>query len=117
MTGGVNFSTLIYAPVFDQFAISITINPIVSQPAGAAFAARGIFDSRQQIVALDDGSVIETQDTICDILIAEFGVLPVQNDIVTIPTDSSGGVRGDYQITNTWDNGGGEMTLQLRKMV
>ena len=116
-TNGVNFSSLIYAPNFDMWAVSLSVNPVASQPTGAAYSGRGIYDSRSQMIALEDGSIIQTQDTIVDILASEFPIPPEQNDIITIPTDSNGAPLGEFQVTNAWNNAGGEITLTLRKMV
>jgi len=114
---GVNFSVLIYAPNFDMWAVPITVNPVASQPGGASYAARGIYDTRQQLIALDDESLINVQSTILDIRTAEFPVPPLQGDIITIPFNSSGEPLGDFSVIDNDNNGGGEITLTLRKVV
>jgi hypothetical protein len=114
---GVNFSLLVYSPNFDMWAVPLTVNPVASQPSAGAYPGRGIYDSRSQMIVLDDNSIIQTQDTIVDILAAEFPIPPQQNDIITIPKDCNGALLGDFQVTNSWNNGGGEITLTLRKMV
>ena len=44
-------------------------------------------------------------------------MLPVQNDLVTIPIDPLGmqSAPGDFLITSAWDNGGGELSLHLKE--
>ena len=117
---GIDFSTLVYEPCQDVFGRSVTFYPDVSQPAGASYPARGIYDSRTLNVVAEDGSIFSDQDTILDIRDAEFAVMPVQDDRVYIGPDnppSAMPTLGMYQITSVWNNGGGETTLQLRKIV
>ena len=86
--------------------------------AGGSFAGRGIYSSRETSLALDDGSIITTQDSIFDIRTDEFTIVPAQNDTVTILAEPISGLPalGDFQITNVWHNGGGEITLELREI-
>jgi hypothetical protein len=112
---GVNFSTLLYDPVYDMFAVAITVNPINSQPAAAPYDARGIYDTVDVDVIALDGSIVSDQKTIVDIREAEFPVLPLQGDHVIIPFDCNGAPLGEYEILDTDTNGGGETTLTLRK--
>ena len=59
------------------------------------------------------------QRTIFDIRAAEFPVLPQQDDTVYIPEEPLSGLPelGNFEIINVWHNGGGEVTLQLRKVM
>jgi len=112
---GVDFSTLVYLPNYDLFGRDVSITPSVSQGSGAAaYWARGIWDSRTINVPLDDNSFLTDQDTILDIRTREFATPPVQGDHVHIPADGAVPAEGDFEIVNVWDNGGGEITLQLR---
>lgn len=111
MPGGINFSTLIYLPVMDTFAVDVTFYPA----GGLAYPARGIFDTRTLNVLAEDNSIYSDQQTILDIRESEFGALPVQGDLVNIPADCNGVNQGTWEIINTWTNGGGETTLQLRR--
>ena len=110
-------STLVYLPTQDMFARPITITPLASQPGVPAYAARGIVGTRAIDVSAMDGSIVSDQQTICDILEAEYAVLPVQLDHVFIPADTNAGPEmGLYQVIDADTNGGGETTLVIRKV-
>src|SRR5215475_13874903 len=111
----INFSTAIYQVCQDTFSVPCTFHPVFSQPDGASFESRGIFDTRLLDVMTEDGSIYSDQQTIFDIREAEFAVLPQQKDRVTIPFDCTGKPIGEFEIVDTSVNGGGEMTLVLRK--
>lgn len=112
-----DFSTLVYLPNFDTFARSIIITPLASQPGAPAYMARGIFGTRALDVQAEDGSIVSDQETIIDILEAEFPVLPEQLDRINIPADPDAGqALGDWEITDASTNGGGETTLIIRKI-
>ena len=114
---GVDYSTMVLLPNYDMWARPIYITPVVSQGSGVvAYKNRGIYDSRTVNVPLEDGSILTDQDTILDIRAREFAILPQQNDLVNIPMDGQVEAEGDFQISNVWDNGGGEVTLQLRRI-
>jgi hypothetical protein len=115
----VNFSTLVYLPNFDMFARPITVVPLASQPGVPSYSARGIFDTRPIDVQAEDGSIVSDQQTILDVLDAEFLVLPDQLDQIMIPDDPGGGIPnlGTYEVTNVEANGGGETTLVIRKVM
>jgi hypothetical protein len=112
---GVNFSTLLYGPAFDLYAVPITIRPIASQPGQPAYRARGIFNTVPIDVVSMDGSLISEQQTILDIRESEFAVLPRQLDLVTIPLDCNGVPLGNWEVTDIDTNGVGMSTMQLRK--
>lgn len=113
----VNFSTDVYLPCQDIFSVPCTFHPIFSQADGASYPGRGIYDTRQLDVMGEDGSIYSDQQTIFDIRTAEYAVLPQQKDRVTIPFDCNGVPLGDFEIIDTTLNGGGELTLTLRKVV
>jgi hypothetical protein len=110
-------STLVYLPSQDVFGRTVTFTSALGNSYSGQ--GRGIYDSRILNVVLEDGSIITDQDTILDIRIAEFPVLPVQGDTVNIPEDPVVGLPalGDFEISNAWNNGGGELTLQLKAIV
>lgn len=113
----VNFSTLVYLPNYDMFARPVIINPLASQPGVPPYQNRGIVGTRDIDVSAMDGSIYSDQQTILDIREAEYAVLPQQLDRVTIPADIEGGPAwGEYEIIDTSTNGGGEMTLGIRKV-
>jgi hypothetical protein len=115
----VNFSTELYSPTQDMFGRPISVNPIASQPNGASYQNRGIYDTRSLNVVLDDNSILSDQQTILDIRALEYAVPPQQQDRITIPVDPVSGLPalGDFEVTNVIDNGGGELTLELKKIV
>src|SRR3954453_10851753 len=112
----IDFSTVVYLPSFDTFARSITVYPVASQPAGSSYDARGILDTRGTAIQTDAGmTVMSDQETILDIRENEFDVVPVQGDRVDIPSEGNIPAAGMYEITDAAWNGGGEITLTIRK--
>jgi hypothetical protein len=111
----VNFDILMQSAVFDFYAIPVTFTPLKSQPGQPAYAGRGIFGTYDADVAGSDGSILTDQRTILDIRESEFAVLPAQDDHCTIPLDSNGMPRGEYQIIDATSDGGGQTMLTIRK--
>jgi hypothetical protein len=113
----INYSTLIYTPVFEMFSRTVTFFPYVSQPGGEPYPGRGIFDTRLLNIQSEDGTVFTDQETILDILEVEFDTLPQQGDHIFVDTDLASGVpaQGEFEILSGSTNGGGETTLILRK--
>jgi hypothetical protein len=112
----IDFSTVVYLHCFDTYARSITVTPVASQPAGAAYAARGILDTRGTAIQTDAGMVVMSdQETILDIRENEFGIVPVQGDQIDIPAEGNIPAAGTYEVTDAAWNGGGEITLTIRK--
>ena len=113
----VNFSTLAKLPCQDMFSVPVTVNPVASRPGHAPYASRGIFSTDSIDVPMTDGSIYSDQQTILDVREAEFTVVPKQGDIITIPFDCNGAPLGDFEVTDSGSDGGGETTLTLRKYV
>ena len=114
----VDFSTLVYLPNFDMYARPITVTPMASQPGLPAYTARGIYDTRPIDVQAEDGSIISDQQTILDVRDEEFAIVPEQLDRIHIPADPDAGPDlGEFEVTDTESNGGGETTLIIRKIV
>src|SRR5262245_1534074 len=111
----VNFSTMLYLPVYDMFAVPITVTPIASQPGHAPYGARGIFDTDDIDVVGEDGALFSDHRTELYLREAEFTVLPQQNDLIAIPFDCNGKALGMYEVTDNCTNGAGEHKLTLRK--
>jgi hypothetical protein len=67
----------------------------------------------------ENGSIISDQRTFLDIKEDEFAVIPRQGDLINIPAEASSGLPalGDFEIVDTSNDGGGETTLTLRKIV
>jgi len=115
---GIDYSTLIYLPNYDLYARAVTITPLASQPGIGTYTARGIFNTQEIDVEAEDGSIVTDQRTILDVREAEFAVVPGQGDLIYIPADTGAmGELGNFQVINAWTNGGGETTLQLRKIM
>jgi hypothetical protein len=115
---GLDYSGLIYLPQYDMFARPVTFYPVRSQPTVPSYSARGIFGTTDIDIISLDGSTVSDQRTILDIRVREFSVLPVQQDRLYIPDDPGGmEAAGWFEINNLDDNGGGEITLTLRKWV
>jgi hypothetical protein len=110
---GIDFSSLVYLPAQDTFSVDCTFVPLI----GTSYPGRGIYDTRTIQIGGDDGSVISDQQTIFDIRTAEFSALPQQGDHVIIPVDCNDEPLGEFEITDAWTNGGGEMTLALKKWI
>jgi len=118
----VSFSTLLYAHVFDMFARPVVITPLVSEPLVPPYGdMRAVFNSGPLTITNDDGvviSVISDQETIVDIISAEFAAaghaIPVQGDLIHFngDTDIDG---GDYEIIDRSSNAGGQITFGVRR--
>ena len=111
---GVDWPGDVYGPNYDYFARTIIITPVISQPGEPAYTARGCFNTGEVFVPAMDGSLICTNLTIVDILVQEFPVLPMQQDLLDVPATTVAG--GSFEIASvSGDNGGGEITLTLKR--
>jgi hypothetical protein len=114
-----NFSTLVYLPAFDVFARPITVTPIL----GVAYSdMRGILDSDSlDVIGTDGTRIITDQKTFIDIRAAEFNAaghpIPEQGDIIDIPAVDDLDDEGEWEVVSSSNNGGGEVTLVIRKLV
>jgi len=111
----VNISTMVKLPNQDMWSVPVTVNPLASQPGQPAYGNRGIFLTDAVDVQLLDGSFFSDQRTILDIRDAEYGVVPVQGDRVTVPYDQNGAPAGEFEVVDADQDGGGLTTLTLRK--
>lgn len=111
----VNLDVLLQGPIFDFWAVPVTFTPLASQPGQSAYQGRGILNTYSADIAGIDGSIYSDQRTILDIRESEFGVLPAQNDHVTIPLDCNNVPKGEYQIVDACSDGGGSTMLTIRK--
>ena len=117
----VDFSALVYNPNQDFWSRPFTVYPLASQPTApdnTSYDARGILDTQPTVIDTGVGFAVGSdQQTILDIREREFGIPPVQGDIIDIPADGdiTEGV-GQYEVVDAAWNGGGEITLTLRKM-
>ncbi len=115
---GLDYSNTVYAVVFAEFARPCTINPIVSQPSGAAYGNRCIWHSDMLDFMSEAGALVSDQRTSIDIREEEYPIIPQQGDQVTIPPDlgGEGAAKGTFEVTDVSSNGGGETTLMLKKI-
>jgi hypothetical protein len=116
----VDFSSVLYLQCQDQFARDVTITPIASAPGHGAYVIRGIFSTRPVEVQTELGmAVLPDRETILDIRDNEFFdgglALPVQGDLINIPSEGAIPAEGDWEVTDAVNNGGGETTLTIRK--
>jgi hypothetical protein len=117
---GVDYSTSIYLPNYNQWARPVTFYPIKSQPTVSSYVARGIFGTVGIDIISLDGSDVAEQKTILDILEVEFSILPIQQDQLYIGPDLPFGMKdtpGMFEVNETATNGGGETTLELRRIL
>jgi len=116
---GVDWSTQVYLLNYNVFARPVTFYPLRSQPTVASYSARGIFGTVSIDIASMDGSDISEQRTILDILEAEFTIIPTQQDRVAIGPDPGGMNKNEglWEVNDVSTNGGGETTLELRRVV
>jgi hypothetical protein len=112
---GVDFASLAYQPNFEVFARPVTITPLFSQPGMPAYSARGIFDTEDFEVPMEDGSIFSDQRPILDIIEAEFAILPRKGDQIDIADDAEGPGPGSYVVVDVSSNSI-ETTLNLRKL-
>lgn len=103
----IDFDALVLAPCEDTFGKPIMVSPIASQRGRPPYAARGIFASRAQPVALEDGATYSDQLTTLGIRFADFPVPPVANDRITI-----GGVVYEVIAVHADEQGGAELPLR-----
>ena len=129
----INFSQQLYIHAQDTYSRAVVFTPKASQPNGAQYTARGILEQEAIDVAGLDNSIISEMRIILDIRDAEFtvqpqpaiaarrppaDVQPQQGDLVDVPADSSGlPAEGQFEVIDSDQNGGGETTLTLRRMV
>jgi hypothetical protein len=113
---GVDLSGNLLEPVYGEWARPITVTPLASQPGAPAYPGYGVYDTNGLTYNADIGMIVVDQRTIVDIIEADFPVLPRQGDQINIPADVSGPALGDFEITETASDGGGETTLTLRKL-
>jgi hypothetical protein len=113
----INFSDQLYKQTQDTYSRVVTFTPINSQPNGAPYTARGILEQEAIDVAGLDNSIVSEMRIILDIREVEFAVQPLQGDLVDIPADSGLPAEGQFEVIDSDQNGGGETTLTLRRIV
>jgi hypothetical protein len=116
-----NIPDAVQRPNYDTWARPITITPVISQPAAAAYPSRGIVDTAETDIVDPDGAIISDSKLVLYIMIDEFPVVPMQGDIIDVPPHM--GVQGgSFEVADligdrTIGNAGGELTLVLKDIV
>jgi hypothetical protein len=112
-----NFSQDLYGIIWGVMTRPMTVTPLVSQPAVAAYSARCYFDTKESDILTEDGGIFSDSKTFVDIRLAEFPVMPVQGDKIEIPfhNDVPGGTYEVLDLTGK-GNAGGIITLILREL-
>ena len=113
----VNFGTQVYNPTFNVFARPVTFTPSVSQPGQPAYTARGVYGTEPIDILAEGNSSFSDTRTILDIIEQEFPVLPMQKDTVLIDAYLDLPAIGSFEVIETKSNGGGETTLDLRRLM
>ena len=114
---GIDYSTTILLPNYDFWARDIMVTPVASQPGAPPYWSRAIYDSQALLRLLhEDVAALSDQQPVLDIREIEYSVLPQQGDLIEVPADVGAmGAVGPLEVTDTYTNGGGEMTLVVRK--
>jgi hypothetical protein len=114
----VDFAADLLTANYNKWARPITVTPVASAPAAAAYQMRGIFDT-EALDLLGDDIVISSEKIILDIIEEEFigsgHALPQQGDLINIPAEGTLRALGDFEVSSASSDGGGETTLELRK--
>lgn len=112
-----NFGTQVYNPNFNVWARPVTFTPSISQPAHPAYTGRGIYGTEPIDILAEGTSSFADTRTILDIIEQEFAVLPMQGDTLLIDAIADLPAIGSFEVIETSSNGGGEMTLDLRRLM
>lgn len=104
----VDFSALVSRPVMDTFGRSVTVDPVVSDPGGAAYEARGAFHRAYESVFVAEGVTQTATSPMLDIRLAEFTIPPAKGDHITV--DGT-----EYQVTDFQPDGQGRADLVLKE--
>jgi hypothetical protein len=121
----VNFSVFVYLPCQEIFGRPVTVTPLVSQPTAGSYSARGIFRTHDTVIDGGEvGAVISDQESVLYVRDTEFAVVPMQGDMISIPTtngipppgsSSINDPPAEFVVSDVNTRGGGETMLQLQK--
>lgn len=111
----INWSTQVYDPIFTALARPVNFNAVKSAPGNPVYTGRGIYSTTSADFLGEDSTIISDTRTILDVREAEFSVVPVQGDRLSIPAHVGMPDLGTFEVIDSNTNGGGETTLFLRK--
>ena len=110
-------SNLIYSKTQDIFGRPVVITPLASQPGQPAYSNRGIYTTEPLDVLAEEGAIFSDQRSILDVRDSEYAVIPIQGDQISIPATGTLPAVGVFYVNDQKNNGGGETTLELRRVV
>lgn len=100
----IDFSALVLGPCQDVFGVSITIDPLKSQPSVPPYDARGIWTVKDVDVIMEDGTVLASKSYEIGVRLSEYPIPPVKTDQVTVNANTYAidEVRPDGQGGAKW---------------
>lgn len=110
----IDFSALVLSPCMAVFARPITVDPIASVPDAPPYLAEGIWTSRPVDIAMEDGSIMSSQNHTLGIKADAFAVPIIQGDRVTIDAYMSLPRIGVCLVDDVDDDGQGGSVLTLK---
>lgn len=109
----IDFDALVLGPSQAVFGRPIVVTPTASQPGSPAYPARAIWSSKAIDVAMDDNSILSSQQHTLDIRCSEFAVQPAQGDRIDMP--ASGSLPAiSFVIEDGDDDGQGGTALSVK---
>lgn len=103
----IDFSALVLRPAMVTFAQGIMVTPVISQPGLPPYEARGSFNFKAVDVQLESGVVHSTNQPALGVRLADFPVMPMQEDQIVMP-------QGSYIVADVILDGQGGADLMLR---
>lgn len=110
----IDFDALVLTTCQNTFARPIVVTPTKSQPNAAPYNARGIWTARPVEIAMEDSSVMISQDLTLGIRRAEFAIMVEQGDTIEIPAAGSMPRVGVCAIDKINRDGQGDVELALK---
>ncbi len=80
----IDWDSIVIGPLTQVFGEPITFSPVVSQPASGTLLINGVFDEAYTELDIAGGTAITTQAPVVGIQVSQFGMLPMQGDLLTI---------------------------------
>lgn len=111
----IDFAALALGPGIAAFARPIRFTPERSQRGAPAYAARGVWTSRNVEVPTEDGRILNTRVLTLGVRLSEFAVTPKTRDLVEIPAAGSLPAEGQLWIEDIDLDGQGGATFTLKR--